>query len=192
MADMILIRHSLSEPEATAPASQWRLSHRGRTRCEALAERLEKYDLSLLVSSIEAKAIETAKLTAAHLSIPTEIAFGIHEHERGNVGFLSPPEHFQARLAEFFDRPDEIVFGGESAVQARTRFTAAVESLVEAYGVESFGVVTHGTVMSLYVAEMLGSAPYDLWQRLGMPAYVRIALSQEEVVEIVEQVASAA
>ncbi len=183
---MVLIRHSISEPEATAPASQWRLSHHGRGRCEALAEHLEKYNLSLLVSSIEAKAIETAKLTAAHLSIPTEIAFGIHEHERSNVGFLASPELFQARVAEFFDQPDKVVFGSESAAQALARFTAAVDALIASYGEESFGVVTHGTVMSLYVAEIMGSAPYDFWRRLKMPAYVQIALPQREIVEIVE------
>ncbi|MBN2499450.1 MAG: histidine phosphatase family protein [Anaerolineales bacterium] len=186
MTNMVLIRHSISEPEATAPASQWRLSHRGRGRCEELAKRLAKYDLDLLVSSIEAKAIETAKLTAAHLSIPTEIALGIHEHERSNVGFLASPELFQAQVAELFDQPDEVVFGSESAVQALTRFTVAIDALIAAYGQESFGVVTHGTVMSLYVAELMGSAPFDLWQRLDMPAYVRIVLPQREVVEVVE------
>ena len=186
MASLLLIRHSIPEPEATAPASQWRLSHRGRGRCEELAKHMEKYNLGLVVSSFEAKAIETAKLTAAHLSIPTEIAFGIHEHERSNVGFLPSQELFRARVAEFFDRLDEVVFGNESAAQALARFTAAIDALIATYGEESFGVVTHGTMMSLYVAELMGSAAYDLWQRLDMPAYVRIALPQREVVEIVE------
>ena len=188
MAFIVLIRHSISEPEATVPANQWRLSHRGRGLCEELAKNMEKYDLDLLVSSIEAKAIETANLTAGYLSIPTEIALGIHEHERSNLGFLPSPDHFQARVAAFFEQPDEVVFGSESAVQARIRFAAAIEALIDTYAEESFGVVTHGTVMSLYLAEMLGSTPYDLWRRLGMPAYVCISLPQWEVVEVVARI----
>ena len=185
---MVLVRHSISEPEATIPASQWRLSHRGRNHCKVLAKQLEKYSLTLLISSIEAKAIETAKLTAEHLTVPTEIVLGLHEHERSNVGFMLSQERFRAQVGEFFKNPDELVFGTETANQARSRFSTAIEALIAMYGAGSFGVVTHGTVMSLYVAAMMGVTPFAFWQRLDMPAYVCVSLPEREVIEIVESI----
>jgi broad specificity phosphatase PhoE len=60
--------------------------------------------------------------------------------------------------------------------------------LIAEYGTEPFGVVTHGTVISLYAAALLGIAPKDLWQRLDMPAYICVSLPEMEVVEIVESI----
>lgn len=181
--NLILIRHSISKMDASAPASEWRLTHEGRELCAPLAERLRTYRPTLLVSSTEPKAIETARLTGEHLGIPSEIAFGLHEHERGNVGMLSV-ERFKQSIEALFAKPGELVFGKETADEAEARFTQAIEALVVQHEDDTLGVVSHGTVISLLVARKNGLDAFTFWKQLEMPALVVLALPGYEIVEI--------
>ncbi|MEP7191083.1 MAG: histidine phosphatase family protein, partial [Roseiflexaceae bacterium] len=83
---LILIRHSQSQPEPGRPASQWPLTEAGRQRCIALAERLVAYAPALIVTSRERKASETGALVAVRLALPTQVADGLHEHQREHAG----------------------------------------------------------------------------------------------------------
>jgi broad specificity phosphatase PhoE len=60
--------------------------------------------------------------------------------------------------------PDRVVFGEESAAAALTRFSRAVEGLGD-----GAVVVSHGTVISLYVAAQTGRDAFELWQSLELP-----------------------
>ncbi|MDH5508621.1 MAG: phosphoglycerate mutase family protein [Anaerolineae bacterium] len=176
MSHLILIRHSISEPDTSVPAAQWRLSHRGRQLCQPLAQQLAPHTPTLLVSSMEPKAIETARLTAAHLKLPSLIAAGLHEHDRSNVGFFPSKDQFDAAVQQMFAQPSQCVFGLESADQARLRFTAALEALLADHPEEALAVVTHGTVLSLFAAHANLTDPLPLWQSLSMPAFVVLQL----------------
>jgi hypothetical protein len=48
--------------------------------------------------------------------------------------------------------------------------------------------VAHGTLISLYVARAAGVEPVPLWQRLGLPAFVVLALPARSLVAVVESV----
>jgi hypothetical protein len=48
--------------------------------------------------------------------------------------------------------------------------------------------VSHGTVLSLYLAPILQREPYELWRTWGMPAYVVLSLPDMQVVEWVAEV----
>jgi broad specificity phosphatase PhoE len=37
-------------------------------------------------------------------------------------------------------------------------------------------MVSHGTVMALFVARLAGLEPFAFWQRLGLPAFIVMAL----------------
>ena len=87
MQTLILVKHSLPEIDPSVPEKEWRLSCEGRWRARKLGERLDRYKLDLVVSSIEPKAIETAEIASDCLKIPMEIVEGLHEHKRVNVGF---------------------------------------------------------------------------------------------------------
>lgn len=187
MSQLIFIRHAESKRDDSVPANQWRLSQAGREACRPLADALTPYGLTKLVSSMEPKAIETARLTAGHLGIPSEIAAGLHEHDRSNVGYLGAGR-FQDLVKDVLVKTDERVFGLETGAQARQRFTQAVEELVAANPDETLGLVSHGTVMSLFVVAANDLAPYDFWRRLGMPSFVVLSLPRYELVEVVESV----
>lgn len=176
MSRLVLIRHSQPEKDATIQASDWRLSHRGRQSCELLAEAMNAYGLTRLISSVEPKAVETAQRTARFMRIPSEIALGLHEHDRSNVGYIPEGEKFSQIVKQLFDNRDEKVFGAETAHQALEQFSTAVDGLIKQYVDEVLGLVTHGTVMSLFVAAHNSVDGYSFWARLTLPCIVRLDL----------------
>jgi broad specificity phosphatase PhoE len=188
MANLILIKHSLPEIAPTARAAEWHLSEEGRRRCRALAERVARYAPGLLAHSIEPKAAETAQLLAGYLCLPCHSLAGLHEHERdADPRFVQ--SEFEARVAAFFARPAELIFGRESADQAYTRFARALSAaLAEAAG-RNLAVVAHGTVIALWTARAVGVEPFSLWQRLGLPSLVVIAWPEARLLAVEERIA---
>jgi broad specificity phosphatase PhoE len=91
---------------------------------------------------------------------------------------------FAARMRDLFAHPDAIVFGNESASAALARFAQAVDQVVS----EESGdvvVVSHGTVMSLFVASRARVNASELWAALGLPSYISLELPNYRIVEIV-------
>jgi broad specificity phosphatase PhoE len=165
---LLLVRHSAPELDPSVPSEEWRLSEEGRRRCGPLAERVAAYKPELLVSSPEPRAKETAELIAEPLGLDVQLEDGLRETARRSVGWLGP-DLLHRGIRDLFDRPDQIVFGEESASAALARFEAAVAGLPE-----RAVVVTHGTVISLYVAAKTGSDPFELWRSLELPDVVEV------------------
>jgi len=90
----------------------------------------------LLASSDEPKAVETTSIFSKRLGLSIEIVPDLHEHERPNGPHLDAAA-FQAAITRFFAHPEEIVCGAESANRALAGDTL---------------LVTHGTVLALFVA----------------------------------------
>ena len=171
MGKLILVRHSAPEIDLARPAYQWTLSAEGRARCIPLADALRPYQPDRILSSTEPKAQETAAHVADHLRLPWTTADGLHEHERPNIPFVTP-DAFRASVASFFHHPDELVFGAETAAQAYARFALALQNALALHPTQTTLVVTHGTVMSLYLAHRTGEDAFKIWQTLKMPDFV--------------------
>lgn len=182
---LILVKHSLPEIEPGLPAAQWRLSDEGRRRAEKLAEKLSEYGLTEIVSSREPKAVETGQILATRLGLPFSQADGLHEHERPAEPFHTR-EAFEARVRQFFERPNELVFGAETAAQAEARFLQAVDQLTEQHPRASLGVIAHGTVISLLAARRCRVDPFPLWQHLGLPSFLVLSLPDFTLKELIE------
>lgn len=187
MRRLVLIRHSVPEIERDRPASAWRLGVVGRRRSEQLASRLRDFSPDVVWSSREPKAVETAEIVAGALGVPVQVAHGLEEHHRDGVPFHPTRDDFEAAVERFFCNPDQLVFGSETAVQARDRMAAAVDRVVDAGHTDNI-VVTHGTVMTLYVAHVTGVRPMDFWHRLGLPSYVVLELPGNKILQTVETV----
>jgi broad specificity phosphatase PhoE len=185
---LILVRHSLPELAAGVTASSWQLSDEGRRRCESLAEQLAEYDLARVVTSMEPKAAETGEIVARILGVPYEAWAGLHEHERAAVESLGSTEEFQARVSDLFRHPGEVVFGHESADEAHRRFSQAVADVLQGYPTGNLSIVTHGTVLSLYVARRTGLEPVAFWKSLGLPSFAVLSLPQLDLLRVVERV----
>jgi broad specificity phosphatase PhoE len=148
------------------------------------ARLLARYEPSRVVASLEPKATETGSIIAERLRLPFATVKGLHEHDRRSTGFL-PRDDFAARIRDLFAHPDEVVFGNESASAALTRFAAAVDHVVVEDAGGDVVVVSHGTVISLFVAKRADVDGQNLWATLGLPSYVSLELPNHRIVEIV-------
>jgi broad specificity phosphatase PhoE len=178
---LILVKHSLPEIVETIPARDWHLSKDGQLRAERLAERLLAYNAEVLIASVELKAVETASAIAEVNQLSVQIMAGLHEHDRTGTRYLSKDE-FQNSVLKFFQKPNALVFGNETAEQAHARFSGAVHSALEIYQNKTIIIVAHGTVISLFVSHLTGMAGFSLWKELGLPGFVVLDINSKTLV----------
>src|SRR5688572_16849289 len=179
---LILVKHSLPKIIKNMPAREWKLSVEGQIRAQRLAERLNQYQPEVIVSSIEPKAQETAEIIARQHNLEFYIVDGLHEHDRSKTSFLAKDE-FEIAIREFFENPDVLAFGSETANQCYLRFHRAVNSVLNDHGNKTIVIVAHGTVISLFVSRFAGISGLGLWNELGLPSFVILDMQSSTLVE---------
>ena len=189
MRQLILVKHAMPEVRAGVPAAQWHLSAAGREDAVLLANRLAPYAPFRVFASREPKAIQTAEAIAARRGIGFEVRDDLHEHDRRGAPFLQEKGAFEAQVVSLIERPGELVFGNETADEAHRRFAAAVDEALRRHRQGNLAVVSHGTVMALFVARAAGADPVSLWRALGLPAIVVMAAPGFDLLEVIERAA---
>lgn len=183
---LILVKHAMPQVDVDTPGHLWHLRPEGVAAAGTLALRLlARYSPSTVVASLEPKATQTGSVIAERLRLPFATAEGLHEHDRRATGFLARDD-FAARMRDLFAQPDQVVFGSESASAALTRFAAAIDQVIakDTSGGDIV-IVSHGTVMSLFVGKRAAVDPTNLWSTLGLPSYVSLELPNYRIVEII-------
>jgi broad specificity phosphatase PhoE len=189
MPHLILIRHSVSQQQPGVSAHEWVLTEDGKTRCDHLAEHLREYPIDQIFSSDEPKAHLTAAIVAEKLGLPpVEIHAGLRETHRATAPYFDSAADFQAAIQAAMLEPDKLLFGEETFAAAKHRFANTIAELIAQHPDKTIAATTHGTMMSLYLAEIAGRAVYDLWQSLKMPAYALLTLPVVRFVKLVESV----
>ena len=122
--------------------------------------------------------METAEIVADRLGIGCSVYPGLHEHDRTGVPFLGD-EEFGRAARGFFENPDRLVWGDETAEEAGGRFEGAVRGVLDEREEEVILIVAHGTVISLLVARHNELDAYALWRSLGLPSFC--VLSAEDL-----------
>lgn len=186
MHKLVLVKHSLPEIDEAKPAKEWQLGFEGRVRCKPLADQLMGYHPDVVISSVESKAYQTARLLVGLLDEPTlpwETMEGLHEHDRSDVKYLGQDE-FEKSVEEFFAKPDQKVFGGETADEAHGRFSKAINAALAKHGERTMIVVAHGTVISLFVSRLANLDPFPLWKSLDLPSYIVLSLPELKLLKI--------
>ena len=188
MTHLILIRHSQTQQQKDVNAHQWQLTDTGRERCQILAEQLRPYGIDRIFTSEEPKAQLTGQLVADVLHVPCETASDLHETKRETVGYFEHITDFQAAVEAAMLAPDKLLFGEESFTAARKRLANQIDTLLQQYPDETLAVVSHGTILALYLAQLSGNGAVGIWQSLAMPAYAVIDLPQKTVSKIVTSI----
>lgn len=173
MADrkrLILIKHSEPSIDPGVPPSSWGLLDEGRRRSTTLAARVRPYEPDVVLTSEEPKATETARIVAGRLGLEFVTHLRLHEHDRTGAPF-GTQEDFERSARVFFENPGELVWGNETAEQAGERFSRAMDEILERYQDNDVAVVTHGTVITLFVARYAEVEPFGFWKRLGLPSF---------------------
>lgn len=174
MGGLILIRHAETAVSATIPSREWGLTENGRLQAKQFAKKLPILP-TILYTSAEEKAKETGDIIADIFGVTSQIALNIHEHDRTGVSFSPSRAVFEDRIFTFFTKPDQLVFGRETASEALTRFSRAVIALHQGRITDPStplrtGVVTHGTVITLFICHHNPTLrSIDFWHRLTMP-----------------------
>ncbi len=173
MTHLILVRHSISQPQPGISAHQWALTAEGQARCAALAAQLRLYQIARVATSDEPKAIVTAQLLAHHLGITAPLVTepDFRETRRDTAPYFDSEGEFHAAVHAAMNRPDDVLFGEESFSAARRRITLALGRMIDANRSETLAVVTHGTIMSLLLGHVSERDTFEIWRSLGMPAF---------------------
>jgi broad specificity phosphatase PhoE len=177
MRKLFLIRHAQPEVTPGVPPRLWPLTAQGHESAQQLAQQLAGDDQPVrLYASPERKAQETAQLIGHHLNLPIEMVADLREHEREHSPFLGK-DAWEQTLTAFFSRPTELIFGEESAHQALQRFHAAVEKIVAGTPHGNLALVTHGTVLTLFVASHNPQIDaLAFWRSLQLPDLIVLTL----------------
>ncbi|MEM6430710.1 MAG: histidine phosphatase family protein [Deinococcota bacterium] len=179
---LILIRHAETQQDSNISSHNWRLTANGYDACVQLARELRKDNLTHIVTSDEFKATETGRILAEQLGIPVRQADNLHEHARKGFPYVAP-DVFLDTLRRFFEMPDVLVFGQETATQAAIRFEKGVQQVLETHPQDKLALVSHGTVMSLFVAKHNPIDVFKYWQGLPMPHVVRLSVPGFKLIE---------
>ncbi|KKX31766.1 histidine phosphatase family protein [Rhizobium sp. LC145] len=152
----LYITHPQVRIDPNVPVPDWGLSEIGRARAEQAARSAWAKGLGRIVSSGEAKAIETAQVLAAAAGISFEIAEDTHENDRSATGFLPPPQ-FEEAADWFFAHPHESFKGWETAADAQARIVSAVTRALDAHDrTVPIAFVGHGGVGTLLKCHFAG------------------------------------
>ncbi len=171
MSRLILIRHSLPQIVEDKPPKSWSLSKEGEARASMMAVAVAALKPASINSSAETKAMETAQFITDITGLTLGMDPGFNEQGRANERFVSQ-EDFNSRISEALRLPDELLFGTETVSAAVERFQKAVEDAEKYSQPGDIVVVSHGTVISGFVASRTGFDPVKLWQSLGMPGLI--------------------
>lgn len=92
--------------------------------------------------------------TTAHAHALPDQARCSARRPRPAAPLLSSQDAFRARVQALLSRPDERVFGDETANEAYARFRTAVRAVMRTHA-GNVAIVAHGTVIALLVARAL-------------------------------------
>jgi broad specificity phosphatase PhoE len=186
--NLVLVRHSAPEIAEEIPPREWQLSDDGRLRCEALADEIEPYRPTVIATSTEFKARETALLVADILGLPILEVEGLHEHERADSSFHPRKEDFRREVEAFFSHRERMVFGAETAIRAYARVARAIDRLLVEIPAGNVVAVSHGRVIALFAGVRAGVDSLQLWKRLHLPSLVVLSVPGFQLERVVEEV----
>ncbi len=179
---LMLIRHSQTKVEPDISSHEWELSVEGQRRCRHFVPTLAQFQPTRLISSQERKAIHTAEIVADALNLPCNSFPGLGETARATAPWYDDVASFQSAVQKLLQNQTKIVFGEESGVDALRRFDQAITRLLALYPNDRLGVVTHGTVMSLFVAKYNEIQISEFWESLTMPAAIALSLPDFNII----------
>jgi broad specificity phosphatase PhoE len=157
----------LSHPQVhinpAVPVPDWGLSDIGRLRTRRTSQAAVLSNTTMIISSSERKAVETAELLAAPLHLPVHQYPKTHENDRSATGFLEPDE-FEETANRFFSEPQESIDGWERAIDAQSRIVTEVLSALQHAPDGDILMVGHGgvgTLLYCHFAQVPISRAYD-------------------------------
>lgn len=183
---LYLITHAHTQQVQTEDARTWTLSNAGREQAEALAHAPFWDDVDLVLVSSEAKTRLTVQpvLEARSLPVWTEARFD----ELRRPGWV---DNYEERVQQAFANPTQPAGDWESAARAMDRFMDGMMLMKKRFvAQETLALVSHGLILSLYRAHLLGQSHVDFadWQRLSFASVALVDPNRERILQDFEPV----
>jgi broad specificity phosphatase PhoE len=161
MGPFVLVRHAKPLRDSSVSPAEWHLDPTGRGAIAELADALRDLGLQGFRTSSEPKAVQTGRLLADSLKVPTEQDARLNEVRRPEVG----------SDAAFTEAANSYLTGAlgpdwesQGSVAQRMRHAVA-----DALAIGFVGVISHGTAMSLYLEHLGLVHAQDFWIQLTIP-----------------------
>ena len=174
MSDFVFIRHGQStwnlEGRVQGQAHEPTLTDLGVTQSRAAAEKVRELGATLLLSSDQVRAAQTAEIVAAAVALPVHYDEKLREHDHGNLTGLTTDEALHAWGSDPSAPYDPDVIQGETGESARQVGERLVEVLGSAETVSPDApviVVGHGSAIQIAIALLMGEDLADMtWRGL--------------------------
>ncbi len=173
------LRHAQTTVDLSRPSKEWVLSEIGIKQCRELASSNIFSKIDLIICSTEKKTSLTAQPFAELTNKPIFTHTGLNE-----IGSDKPPlrntQEFEELRLKCFKDLDYTEYGWESSRNALKRFKLSIEEInsrfYTAYNDKTILVVSHGTILSLYFADLLGiinrgTEVFKRWKHLEFCAW---------------------
>ena len=147
----LILRHAETIKDPDKHPEDWLLTPDALEKINEYISEDKFVGITKIVSSTEPKAISTAKPISFHLNLQIEEMREFVEVKREKK-FLTDEEFLIQKQKELEIR-DEKVNGVESGNEAIERFKSGIQKLEEKLQNECILVITHGTIMTLFLAE---------------------------------------
>lgn len=169
---VIFLRHADTEKDPCMNASLWKLSKEGGIQSISLLDNPDMKYVDLIYTSEEQKTYLTIEPVALSLKKNVISSSSFNEVKRGDK-FLSKDEFEEEKKKQLTDLSYH-AFDGESCEEALARFKNGVVNIMKDNEGKTVLIVTHGTVLNLYFASLLGVSTEELnnrWKNTDFCAY---------------------
>lgn len=147
----ILLRHAETIKDPDSHPKDWLLTPDSLDKIHEHIGGGKFNEITKIASSTEPKAVATGKPIAEHLNLQIEEMAEFVEVKREKK-FLTD-EEFLIRKQKELEVRSESVNGAESGNEAIARFKLGIQKLEEKYSGENILIITHGTIMTLLLAD---------------------------------------
>jgi len=171
------LRHAETEIDEKIPVTEWRLTKHGIDQVQNLASSGIFDSVDAIFSSDEPKALLTAAPFAKRVGNATIAVPEFRELDRG-TRYLTDDEYLTS-VSITLNEPNSNVEGWESNSDALYRFERGLSTLPSKYVFKEALIVSHGLILSLYFAQLLGIRDvYSRWKNLRFCSWGTVQDSQ--------------
>lgn len=179
MTKIIFLRHADTQKDPTVNAKLLGLSEKGQLQAEDVSKNGVMDGIDIIYISEEKKTSLTAEPIAKRLLIGMHPLPFFDEVKRGDK-FLTKQE-FEAEKVKQLKDLSFNAFGGESGLEALSRFKQGVLEVTKQNEGKTILIVTHGTILNIYFADLLNT--YDkLTERWAKTAFCAFGVMEDAVI----------
>ena len=158
----IFLRHALTKFDPKKPANKWILRDEGIEQISKLCDDKIFFDVDIIISSTEKKAIQTAHYIAKNVEKKIITNSALNELNKGERVIETAEEHRQCVKAIFNDIH---VGGWETAENVLKRFRIEIAKIDQEHTEKTILIVSHGIILTLYFGYLLTIENLKLFER---------------------------